>query len=73
MSAAAATSHAKKRYEPPPPAPLPDDYEEFIAAISPQERELFDLAREKLGSSFFVQWSHLYRKWTAAKAASGKK
>jgi len=65
MSAASASASTK--YVPPAPAPLPPDYEEFMAAITPQERELFQIAREKLGSSFFVQWSHLYRKWSASK------
>ena len=54
-------------YEPPKPSPLPDDYEEFMASISDKERKLFEIAREKLGSSFFVQWTHLYRKWKASK------
>lgn len=63
------TRSAKKKiyYEPPKPSPLPDDYEEFMASISDKERKLFEIAREKLGSSFFVQWTHLYRKWKASK------
>lgn len=66
---AKAVSAAKPiKYTPPPPAPLPADYDEFVASMTAQERELFDLAREKLGSSFFVQWSHLYKRWSAAKA-----
>lgn len=38
--------------------------------MTEQERELFEIAREKLGSSFFVQWSHLYKRWSVAKAAN---
>jgi hypothetical protein len=75
MSSAASKASATKakpiKYTPPPPAPLPADYDEFFASMTAQERELFDLAREKLGSSFFVQWSHLYKRWSAAKAKKG--
>ncbi len=62
-------SSTKKKvyYEPPKPSPLPDDYEEFMASITDKERKLFEIAKEKLGSSFFVQWTHLYRKWKASK------
>lgn len=59
----------KSKYQPPKPSPLPADYDEFIASVSPKERELFEIAKEKLGSSFFVQWTHLYKKWSVAKAA----
>ena len=76
MSASAAAAVKAKaaaiKYTPPPPAPLPADYDEFYASLTTQERELFEIAREKLGSSFFVQWSHLYKRWSAAKAAKGK-
>lgn len=67
------SSGAAIKYIPPPPAPLPADYDEFYAAMTTQERELFEIAREKLGSSFFVQWSHLYKRWKAAKAANAEK
>jgi hypothetical protein len=52
-----------KRYTPPKPAPLPEDYEEFYATLSEAERELDALAKEMLGSSYFIQWSHMYLKW----------
>lgn len=54
-------------YQPPKPAPLPDDFEEFYASLTSQEKELHALAIEKLGSSYFVQWCHMYRKWKKAK------
>lgn len=54
-------------YVPPKPSPLPDDYEEFMLSLTEKEKILFDMAREKLGSSFFVQWTHLYKKWKASK------
>ena len=54
-------------YEPPKPSTLPEDYEEFMASLTDREKLLFEIAKEKLGSSFFVQWTHLYKRWKAAK------
>lgn len=54
-------------YTPPKPAPLPDDFDEFYASLSHLEQELHKLAIEKLGSSYFVQWTHMYRKWKKQK------
>lgn len=76
MSSMSATSTATsstsvsskgKRYTLPKPAPLPDDYEEFYATLTPAEKELDLLAKEKLGTSYFIQWSHMYLKWSKAK------
>ena len=60
-------------YQPPKPAPLPEDFDEFYASLTPQEIELHQLAIEKLGSSYFVQWSHMYRKWKKAKSEAKSK
>ena len=57
-------------YSPPKPAPLPEDFDEFYASLSPQERELHQLAIDKLQSSYFVQWTHFYKKWKKAKDAT---
>lgn len=54
-------------YSPPKPAPLPDDFDEFYASLTPQEKELHLLAIEKLQSSYFVQWTHFYKKWKKTK------
>lgn len=54
------------RYSPPRPAPLPHDFDEFYASLTPMEKELHKLAIEKLQSSYFVQWSHMYRNWKKA-------
>lgn len=59
-----------QKYTPPKSAPLPSDFEEFYASLSPQEKELHQLAIEKLQSSYFVQWSHMYRKWRKNKEAA---
>lgn len=59
-----------KTYQPPRPAPLPADYEEFYASLTDAEKELDKMAQEMLGSSYFIQWTHMYRKWSKAKAAA---
>lgn len=60
-------------YKPPKPAPLPADFDEFYASLSPQERDLHQLAIEKLQSSYFVQWTHMYKDWKKSKEAANKK
>jgi hypothetical protein len=62
-----------KRYIPPKSAPLPVDYDEFYNSLSSAEKELDELAKEKLGSSYFIQWTHMYLKWSKAKAERIKK
>jgi len=57
-----------EKYTPPKPAALPADFDEFYASLSPQERELHQLAIDKLQSSYFVQWTHFYKKWKKAHA-----
>jgi len=61
-----------QRYTPPKPAPLPNDFAEFYAELTPQEKQLHELATEKLGSSYFVQWTHMYTKWSKTKAEKQK-
>ena len=50
-------------YTQPKPSPLPADYEAFYASLTEDERKLFEIAKVKLGSSFFVQWTRLYTDW----------
>jgi hypothetical protein len=54
-------------YTLPKPAALPADFDEFYASLSHQEKELHKLAIEKLQSSYFVQWTHMYKDWKKAK------
>jgi hypothetical protein len=69
MSAAASSSMSSPiYYVPPPPHPVPADYDAFLASLSANERELMEIAKVKLGSSFFVQWCHAYRSWKKAQA-----
>jgi hypothetical protein len=37
-----------------------------LAAITPEERRLVQLAIEKLGSSYFMEKSHGYKAWKAS-------
>jgi hypothetical protein len=55
-----------QKYVPPKPSPKPSDHTAFIASLSSNERELHEMAERFLGSSYFVQWTHGYRKWKAA-------
>ena len=59
-------------YTPPKPAPLPADFDEFFATLSEKEKELHKLATVKLGSSYFIQWTHMYLEWSKAQADKAK-
>jgi len=59
-------------YTPPKPSPLPEDYDEFYGSLSTEEKELDLLAKEKLGSSYFIQWTHMYLSWSKKKAEKKK-
>jgi hypothetical protein len=63
------TAPRMKRYTPPRPAPLPEDYDEFYASLTPAEKELDVLAKEMLGSSYIIQWTHMYLKWSKGQKA----
>ena len=56
-----------EKYLPPKSPPPPEDFDEFYASLTPQEKELHLLAIEKLQSSYFVQWTHFYKKWKKTK------
>jgi hypothetical protein len=60
------------KYSPPSPSPLPDDYPEFWASLTAQEQQLMEIAKEKLGSSFFVQWCHAYLDWKGKQSKQSK-
>jgi len=65
-------SNTMQVYTPPKPAPLPADFEEFYASLSEGEKQLHQLAIDMLQSSYFVQWSHNYRKWKKKKESEAK-
>lgn len=52
-----------EKYTPPMEIPLPDDYDTFYESLSSDEKELIVIAKEKLGSSFCIQWTYMYKKW----------
>jgi hypothetical protein len=56
-------------YTPPKSSPPPPDFDEFYESLSPQEKQLHELAIQKLQSSYFIQWTHMYKKWKKAKNA----
>ena len=56
-------------YTSPKPSPKPADYEEFFKSLTTEEQLLLEIAQEKLGSSFFVQWCRLYLDWKAKQKA----
>ncbi len=59
-------SSSNTKYMPPKPSPIPHDADEFISSLSDKERELLKMGQEMLGSSFFLQWTHAYKKWKVA-------
>jgi len=48
--------------QPLPPHPIGPDGQKFLAGLSKKELELHRLAVERLGSSYFVEKSHLFTK-----------
>jgi hypothetical protein len=46
-----------------PPHSHPADSEAYLAACSPEEKQLVELAIEQLGSSYFMEKSHGYLAW----------
>ena len=50
----------------------PPDFKDFLASLSPAERQLHELAMkpEGLGSSYFMEKSHHYSRWKAQQIAA---
>ena len=63
---------ADSKYVPMAPHPIPKEAAAYVASMSPKDKELHELAQKLLGSSYFVEWSHGYKKWVAAAAANQK-
>ena len=51
-----------------PSHPLPIDSEEFLACQDEKHKKLHEIAREFLGSSYFMERTHGYQNWKKAKA-----
>ena len=56
-----------------PPHALTPEAEIYLASRSAKERALHELAVKMLGSSYFVERTHGFRKWKAAGAAATSK
>jgi len=54
-----------KVYNPNPAYPVPAEAKKYVDSMGPKDRALHDLAVKLLGSSYFVEWSHGYKKWLA--------
>jgi hypothetical protein len=54
-----------KTYSPNPAYPVPAEAKEYVDSMAPKDRALHDLAIKLLGSSYFVEWSHGFKKWLA--------
>ena len=54
------------KYVPMEPHAIPAEAAAYVAAMSPKDKELHELAQQLLGSSYFVEWSHGYKKWVAS-------
>ena len=59
-------------YTPLPPHKLTTDAKKYIASLDEQGQTLHKMAVEKLGSSYFVEKTHGFRKWLAAQAPNPK-
>jgi hypothetical protein len=55
-----------------PPHPVVAKAAAYVAAMTPKQRELHELATQMLGSSYFVDRTHGFRKWLAAQQAQAK-
>jgi len=49
-----------------PPHPVAAEAVPYVETMTKEERELHDLAVKMLGSSYFVERTHGFRKWKAA-------
>jgi hypothetical protein len=46
-----------------PPHPVSEEGKRFLASLSPRELELQTMMSKSLGSSYFVERTHAFRKW----------
>jgi hypothetical protein len=57
----------KNPYVPLKPHAVPTEAMAYLESLNAKERELHEMAVKILGSSYFVETSHGYVKWKAAK------
>jgi hypothetical protein len=51
--------------EPQPPHPVTKEGKEFLASLSERDKKLHEMMSKSLGSSYFVERTHQFRKWSA--------
>lgn len=68
----AAVAHAPAPYTPLPPHSVSKEGEVYLATRTVEQLELHELAVKMLGSSYFVERTHGFRKWAAAAAKKEK-
>ena len=51
--------------EPQPPHPITKEGKEFLASLSERDKKLHEMMSKSLGSSYFVERTHQFRKWSA--------
>jgi hypothetical protein len=52
------------------PHATPETVKPYLEQMTPNERELHDLAVKLLGSSYFIEYSHGYLTWLAKQPKS---
>jgi hypothetical protein len=70
---AASTAAAPTKKVDLPPHPVAPEAEAYVAAMTPQQKELHELAIKMLGSSYFVERTHGFAKWKAARGGAAPK
>ena len=53
------------------PHPITEKGKEFLASLDERNRALHTMMSKSLGSSYFVERTHAFRKWTASALAAG--
>lgn len=55
------------------PHPISEKGKQFLASLGAREAALQTMMSKSLGSSYFVERTHAFRKWLAVQAAPEKK
>jgi len=56
-----------------PPHPISEKGRQFLASLSARDAALQTMMSKSLGSSYFVERTHGFRKWLAAQTAAQEK
>jgi hypothetical protein len=61
-----------QQYIPQAPHPVSEKGKQFLASLSERDLALQNMMSKSLGSSYFVERTHAFRKWLAASTAEKK-